>query len=206
MCLSGKSRGGPNVKAPGTEASSEVLGQPSPMAPKDGPAPEEEEKDGSKAPLRTESGNVTSFFPSRTHSTSLHPAICSLNSYQELWEMGIFGDAAPSPCPLAASGQDPHFWGTHPLPACRALTAVGLLYCKLHQVTRAASFKLKTFLGPLAAVSQHCTPFPWRGTSQLCPAPAPPMQEGNSWRWRGQKHHIWLCWGWQREVHRSTGR
>lgn len=72
--------------------------------------------------------------------------------------MGIFGDAAPSPCPMAASGQDPHFWGTHPLRACTALTAVGLLYCKLHQVTRAASFKLRTLLGPLAAVSQHCTP------------------------------------------------
>lgn len=45
-----KSHGGPNMKAPGTEVSSGVLGQPNYMASKDG-SPPEEVRDGNKVPL-----------------------------------------------------------------------------------------------------------------------------------------------------------
>lgn len=115
MSLGCKTHGGLDIKAPGAEVSSGVLYQPSQISP----------RDGKKAPLGKESGNVTPLFPSPIPSTSFHSVICLLNSHRRLWEMGIFGDAVFSPCPLAASGQDPCFWRIHPLPACRALTATG---------------------------------------------------------------------------------
>lgn len=118
--------------APGTEGSSGVFRQPSQTAPKDGTSLED--RDGNKAPLRKESGNVTPFFPSPIYPTSVHPVISSLNSHQGLWEMGIFGDAAPSPCPLAASSQDPQFWGKN-LSACRALSAIGRRVCFISSCT-----------------------------------------------------------------------
>lgn len=65
------------------------------------------------------------------------------------------------PLPLGCLWPGPLFLGDPPPPSlqsphCRWQT--GLLYFKLHQVTWAVSFELRTLLGPLAAVSPCCTP------------------------------------------------
>lgn len=143
--------------------------------------------------LRKESGNATPFFPSPIHPTSLYPVICSLKSHQGLWEMGIFGDAA-LPLPLGCPCPGPLFWGPSPSqpPEPSLPLANRFALCQVALSDTAASFELRTLLGPLAAVSQHCT----SSHGGEAGSSAPPTQEGNSWRWGGQKHHIQLHQGW----------
>jgi len=82
---------------------------------------------------------------------------------------GFFGDSAPSLCPLAASSQAPVLGKQDPsLQSLQCCWQTGLLHFQFHQVTWVTSLGLRSLLVPLVVV--------WRGTSQLCPAPAPPCR------------------------------
>lgn len=127
---------------------------------------------------------MTPFFPFPITSTSLHFVICSLNSHQGLWETGIFGDAAHSPCLLTAFGQDPYFGRTQPLSACRALTATGKQICFISSCTKLHGLRhlAQDPPWPLSCCFAALHPFPWRRTSQLCLFPVLQTQEDNySW-------------------------
>lgn len=75
VCLGGKTRGGPNRMASGTEVSCGVLGDPKQTVPEDGFPPGE--NDENTTTLRTESNPMTPLFPSPIHPTNFHRAICS---------------------------------------------------------------------------------------------------------------------------------
>ena len=196
MRLGGKTHGGPNIKAPGTEVSSGVLGQPSQTAPKDG-SPPKEESDGNKAPLRKGSGNdVTPFFPlsSTPRASILSSARRTVTEGCGRWGFLEMQQRPPAPwLPLArtliSGGPTPSQPAEPSLPLANRFA----LFLVAPNDTGCVIFAQDP-PWPVGCCFAALHPFPWRGTRQLCLAPAPPMQGGNSWRWGGQKRHLQLCW------------
>lgn len=125
----GKALRGLTMRAPATGVSSGVLGQPGRISPKGGSLAED--GDGKKAPLRKESGNLSSPLPS-THS--LHPGTCTRNTLSQGWGRWGFLEVEHNP---------PVLWLTLPrTPVSGGATLLQPAELSLPLTSRFASFQV----------------------------------------------------------------